>query len=142
MTKIDIISICVILLALLQIVMFILFFCKKEIQRNKSLLVDLDGVLNTYCGSYIEGEIPPPKEGAEKFLEKLSQHFNVEVYTVRDLKQTIEWLIKYKLDKYISNVSNVKNPKATVIIDDRALRFEGDYDKTFNDIINFQPYWK
>ena len=41
-----------------------------------------------------------------------------------------------------TNVSNVKNPKATVIIDDRALRFEGDYEKTFNDIINFQPYWK
>lgn len=122
--------------------MFISLNTKKKLEHSQSLLVDLDGVINTYAGKYKEGEIPAPREGAEKFLQKLSEHFNVEVFTARDIKQTVEWLIQYKLDKYISNVTNIKNPRATVMIDDRALRFEGDFDKTFDAVINFQQYWK
>lgn len=142
MTKIDILSISVIILFAMQIVMFISLNTKKKLEHSQSLLVDLDGVINTYAGKYKEGEIPAPREGAEKFLQKLSEHFNVEVFTARDIKQTVEWLIQYKLDKYISNVTNIKNPRATVMIDDRALRFEGDFDKTFDAVINFQQYWK
>ena len=34
----------------------------------KTILLDLDGVLNTYNGKYEENIIPPLKTGAEEFL--------------------------------------------------------------------------
>ena len=36
----------------------------------KIALVDLDGVLNEYCGKYNEYEIPKIKDGAKEFLER------------------------------------------------------------------------
>jgi len=109
---------------------------------QKTLQIDLDGVLNTYCGVYNEFVISPPREGAHDFLEELAKNYKVEIFTVRNAKLVVHWLIANKLDKYIANVTNVKNPYASVILDDRALRFEGNYNKTLSDIINFQPYWK
>lgn len=143
MTKLDFLCYCIVTLQLvIMVTVLYLHKLRSKFVHSQTLLADLDAVLNTYSGNYKEGEIPPPREGAEKFLQKLSQHFKVEVFTARDIKQTIELLIQYKLDKYISNVSNVKNPRATVLIDDRALRFEGDYDKTLADVMDFKSYWK
>ncbi len=108
----------------------------------KTLLIDLDGVLNTYSGSYSETEIPEPREGVKEFLENLAKEYKIEVFTVRNAKTTLEWLIKHKLDKYVNNVTNVKNPYASVILDDRALNFDGDFHKAYEKILKFQPYWK
>jgi len=38
-----------------------------------TILIDLDGVLNTYTGGYDEKFIPPLKDGADVFLEKLAE---------------------------------------------------------------------
>lgn len=108
----------------------------------KTIQIDLDGVLNTYCGNYDENTISAPRKGAKEFLEKLSQNYIIEIFTVRNTNLVNRWLIENKLNKYITNVSNIKNPFSTVIIDDRALRFEGDFEKTYEEIINFSPHWK
>lgn len=34
---------------------------------KKTILIDLDGVLNTYMGKFDKNLIPPIKEGAKKF---------------------------------------------------------------------------
>ena len=39
--------------------------------NKKIILVDLDGVLNAYTGKFEANIIPPIKEGAKEFLEKL-----------------------------------------------------------------------
>ena len=65
----------------------------------KTLLIDLDGVLNTYSGDFKEDEISAPREGVETFLQELAQHYKIEIFTVRNKKLTLEWLQKYKLDK-------------------------------------------
>ena len=109
---------------------------------KKTLMIDLDGVLNTYEGNFDENTISPVKEGAKEFLEKLNKDYNIQIFTVRNKKLTYKWLIENNLIDYIQDISEVKNPHASVFIDDRALRFDGDYQKAYKEIQNFNPYWK
>ncbi len=108
----------------------------------KTLLIDLDGVLNTYDGNYNEFEISPPREGVKEFLENIAQEYRIEIFTVRDKNLTQKWLEKYNLQEFISNITNIKSPHASIIIDDRALCFNGNFKETFNEIKNFRPFWK
>lgn len=108
----------------------------------KIALVDLDGVLNNYDGKYNANVIPQPKDDAEDFLIKLSSAYEIHIFTVRNKELTFEWLKKYNLDKYIKDVTNIKNPYASIIIDDRAINFNGDFSEILNQAINFKPYWK
>ena len=45
------------------------------------------------------------------------------------------------IDKYFKDVTNVKYP-AYIYLDDRAIKFEGDYNKTLEEIENFTVHWK
>ena len=46
-------------------------------QYKKKILLDLDGVLNVYDGSYDKDKIPDIKEGAREFVKKLSENFDL-----------------------------------------------------------------
>lgn len=108
----------------------------------KIALVDLDGVLNDYTGKYNEQEIPKIKNGAKEFLEELSRYYDIEIFTVRNKIKTVEWLKENKIDHLIKEVSNVKNQFASLIIDDRALGFTGDFKSILDKAKDFKPYWK
>ncbi len=108
----------------------------------KTLLIDLDGVLNEYSGNFNENLIPPIKHGAKEFLENLSQNYNIKIFTVRNKIVATKWLIENKIDHLVKDVTDVKDPFASLIIDDRALEFNGDFTKTLEKINNFKPYWK
>lgn len=108
----------------------------------KIALVDFDGVLNDYFGEYDEIELPKIKDGAKEFLEELSQIYEIEIFTVRNKIKTIYWLQKNNLAHLIKEVTNIKNPNASIIIDDRAINFDGDFKKVLNLSKNYQPYWK
>lgn len=113
------------------------------IMRYKKIVsIDLDGVLNTYKGNYVKDSLSPMKEGADEFLKNLSREYRIEIFTVRDLNLTKEWLIKNKLIQYIENITDRKNPFASVILDDRAIKFDGNYNKAYKNIMSFKPYWK
>ena len=43
--------------------------------------------------------------------------------------------------KSILAVTNEK-PKAIAYIDDRAIKFDGNYDNLYNEINDFKPHWK
>lgn len=128
--------------------MLLLFICTDDIRNvgimkyKKIVSIDLDGVLNTYKGDYVKDRLSPMKEGADEFLENLSREYRIEIFTVRDLNLTKEWLIKNKLIQYIENITDRKNPFASVILDDRAIKFDGNYNKAYKNIISFKPYWK
>lgn len=108
---------------------------------KKTILIDLDGVLNTYTGNYDENFIPPIKDGAHDFLEKLADKFDIKIFTTRNKLLASKWIIENKLDNYISEVTNTKEP-AWIIIDDRCINFQGDYDKIFDQIENFKVWYK
>ncbi len=111
---------------------------------KKVISIDLDGVLNTYSGhkDYDENKICPIKVGAYEFLEKLSEIFDIEIFTVRDKELAENWIKDNNISKFISKVTDKKNPYSQIIIDDRAIQFKGDYNKTYQEIIDFKPYWK
>ena len=108
---------------------------------RKTLLIDLDCVLNQYTGKYDENIIPLPKIGVSEFLEKLSVDYDLKIFTTRNLLLTSKWLIENKLDKYIKDVTNVKTT-AYLHIDDRCVCFCGDYNNTIEQIEKFKVYWK
>lgn len=109
---------------------------------KKKFLIDLDGVLNIYGNEkFDENFIPDIKEGAKEFLEELSKEGELYLFTTRNLKLATKWLIENDIDKYFKDVTNVKIP-AYLQIDDRAICFNGNFDKTVDDIKNFNVYWK
>jgi phosphoglycolate phosphatase-like HAD superfamily hydrolase len=111
-------------------------------KHKKTLMIDLDGVLNNYI-KYLESYIPNIRPGAKEFLEKL---YNIEKYelvlfTTRDKILASKWLVENKIDKYFKRVTNMKEP-AFLYLDDRAVQFNGDFNDTFDKIKNFKVYWK
>ena len=110
--------------------------------HKKLIQIDLDGVLNDYDGNYQEDTISSLKNGAYEFLESLSQYYKIDVFTVRDRDLCIEWLKTNDIYKFINDVTNIKNLHTTVMLDDRAINFDGSYQKAYKQIIDFKPYWK
>ena len=106
-----------------------------------TILIDLDGVLNTYIGGYDENFIPPMKDGADVFLEKLSENFDLKLFTTRSSDLVEKWCIENNIMQYFSEITNVKK-MAFLMIDDRCLRFNGDYQAILSDIFNFKPWYK
>lgn len=88
---------------------------------KKTVLVDFDGVIHKYGRGWDDGTAyDEPMEGAVEGLERLSDEFEVVIFTTREVTQVVEWLEKYGFPVY--EVTNHKRP-AVCIIDDRAIRF-------------------
>ena len=108
---------------------------------KKTILIDLDGVLNTYNEKYDENYIPPIKNGAYDFIKELSEKYKIIVFTTRNSLITSKWIIENRLDEYVENVTSIKEP-AHLIIDDRCIKFGGDYKELKDKIENFEVWYK
>lgn len=108
---------------------------------KKTILIDLDGVLNKYSGNYDKNYIPEPQEGAKNFLKKLNKDFKIIVFTTRNIEKTKQWINENSLNLYISEVTNTKKP-CYLIIDDRAICHKGNFNETLLNIEKFEVYWK
>ena len=113
---------------------------KKMNRRKLTVCVDFDGVLNNY-EYYDPNNCFTPRPGAKEFLEKLSEKYHVVILTARSFPKVERWLKNYGLNKYVADVTNIKVP-AVAYIDDRAIKFKGDYDFALKELENFKPYWK
>lgn len=140
-----VISMYIIGLKINVILTFLLFICLTinigevgATVTKKTIMIDLDGVLNNYT-AYTE-EIPSIKGGADKFVKELAKNYDLILFTTRNSKKALEWLQANKIDKYFKDVTNVKIP-AFIYLDDRSIIFEGNYDKTLKDIEQFKVYW-
>jgi len=108
---------------------------------KKKILIDLDGVLNQY-EKFDENYIPPIKDGAREFIENLfNEEIELYLFTTRNLLLASKWLVENNLDKYFKDITNTKIP-AYLYIDDRCIRFDGDYEQTLKEIKSFKVYWK
>ena len=109
---------------------------------KKKILIDLDGVLNEYGKEpYREDFIPPIKNWAEEFVKNLSEIAELYLFTSRNLLLSAKWLYENQLDKYFKDITNIKLP-SYLYIDDRCIRFNGQYEQTINEIKEFKAYWK
>ena len=108
---------------------------------KKTLMVDLDGVLNQYTGKYEKGFIPPIRVGAKDFVKKLAIEYQLILFTTRDKDLATQWLYDNGLKQYFVNVTNIKEP-CFLFIDDRCEKFCGDYMDIMDKIKNFNVWWK
>ena len=108
---------------------------------KKTILIDLDGVLNTYRGKFDEANIPPIKEGAYEFIKKLSERYQIKIFTSRNLFLVSKWIIQNNMEEYIFDVTNRKEP-CYLIVDDRCINFDGNYQKTINHIEQFTTWYQ
>lgn len=108
--------------------------------RLKTILIDLDGVLNNYNGKFDENFIPEIKDGAEDFLKELCKKYIIKIFTTRNKILAVKWLIENKLDSYIKDVTDIKEP-AWLHIDDRCVNFRGNYTETAQQIDNFKSWY-
>jgi len=111
--------------------------------------VDFDGVIHKNSKGYFDGTIyDDPIEGAEEFLRKLSAKYTVIVHTCKaksdrglvsgktGTELVWEWLKKHNLSEYVSKVTAEK-PRALCYIDDKSVKFDGDWNKLEKEIYNF-----
>ncbi len=108
---------------------------------KKIILIDLDGVLNTYQGYFIEDFIPSTLKGVNKFLKTLSKNYDIKIFTTRNKLLTAKWLIENNLDKYIIDITDKKD-LCWLYIDDRCLQFKGNYNELLEEIEHFKPWYK
>lgn len=107
---------------------------------KRTILIDLDGVLNEYKGDYNENYIPKIKCGAKEFLQELSTEFEIKIFTTRNKLLVSKWLIKNKIDKLISDITNIKEV-SWLYIDDRCITFDGNYTQTQEKIKQFEAWY-
>src|SRR6266851_1744175 len=105
---------------------------------SKTVAIDFDGVLNIYDGWQGEDELFEIRPGAKKFLQMIFEEgYEIVIYTTRDSVNVIRWLSKYELCSFVHHVTD-KKPPAIAYIDDRGICFNGDFLKTYKDLINFK----
>ena len=109
--------------------------------NKKTILIDLDGVLNEYVGNFDKDFIPPIKQGAKEFLSILAEKHIIKIFTTRNRLLASKWVIENGLDELIEDVTNVKEP-CWVYIDDRCINFDGNFNDLIDKIENFKPYYK
>lgn len=112
-----------------------------ETERKYTVAIDLNGVLDQYSGWKGEGHEELPKEGVREFLENLSQKYRVVIHTTQPVPKVWKWLDRHNLSDYVARVTNRKVP-AVVYLDDRAIRFDGDFEEVLEEIKHFRPHWK
>jgi predicted phosphatase len=92
------------------------------------LAIDFDGTSFNYDKGWQGNEgYEDPMEGVEEAFKWLTDNgFLIAIFTARKkLDPVREALEKYNLDQYVSDVTNVKPPKAVVFIDDKdMIKFE------------------
>ena len=108
---------------------------------KKTILIDLDGVLNTYSGNFDKDLIPPIREGAFEFLQNLSKDYQIKLFTTRNKLLASKWITDNKLSNYIDDITNTKE-LCYLYIDDRSIKFNGNYKDLTNQIEQFQVWYK
>ena len=112
-----------------------------NILKKKTILIDLDGVLNNYKGNFDINEIPSIKSGAREFLIELSKDFDIKLFTTRNKILASKWIVKEKLDNIITDITDRKE-LCFLFVDDRCINFSGDYGNLIKEIKNFKPWYR
>ena len=106
----------------------------------QTVCVDFDGTIHQYNGCKGAEMFEGPIDGAKDFLWDLSRRFKVVIFTTRRAVLVREWLIKWGMSEFVADVTDVK-PPAVAYVDDRAVRFEGDFGVALREV-GRQPWWK
>lgn len=108
----------------------------------RTVCLDFDGVLHSYRSGWRGAEVipDPPIHGTREAIARLRQQYRVVIYSARCRSEegrlaVQNWLRTH--DIQVDEVCDYK-PPALVYVDDRAIRFCGDWAQTISDIRQFR----
>lgn len=117
-------------------------------EESSVIAIDFDGVIHSFEYGFHDGTIyGTPIKGSIESIKKLSEKYKIIIYTTKakpdrplvngktGIELVWDWLSKYGLKEYITDVTSEK-PRAICYIDDKAIRFT-DWNQTMNDLTNF-----
>lgn len=110
--------------------------------KLRTICLDFDGVIHSYQSGW-QGEAvisDPPIHKVELAIQRLRKDYRVVVYSARCRTEEGCIAIEAWLDKHGIEVDEVARhkPPAHVYVDDRAVRFSGDWDATISAIHDFK----
>lgn len=122
---------------------------------EKTIVVDFDGVLHWYRKGWYDGTIyDEPVPGAQRAMEELIEAgFRVVIFSTRAIERTVggkieksqwmemkQWLLDYKFPAELHVHSEPGKPMGIAYIDDRAVRFNGDWRVALQEAMTFKPW--
>jgi hypothetical protein len=117
-------------------------------EESTTIGIDFDGVIHSFELGFHDGTIyGTPIEGSIDAIKKIAKKYKIVIYTAKAKKDrpiingktgielVWEWLKKYNIDQYISEITAEK-PRCICYIDDKAIRFIN-WNQALDDITNF-----
>jgi hypothetical protein len=112
------------------------------VRLRRTVCLDFDGVLHSYRSGWCGAEVipDPPIHGTRESVALLRQQYRVVVYSARchteDGRRAVQsWLEKHQI--VVDEVCEHK-PPALVYVDDRAVRFRGNWEDVITEIRQFR----
>jgi len=110
--------------------------------QARTICLDFDGVVHSYQSGW-KGEdvIPdPPIHKVGLAIKRLRKDYRVVIFSARCRTEEGCIAIEAWLDKHSIEVDEVcrHKPPAHIYVDDRAVRFTGDWEETISEIHNFR----
>ena len=110
--------------------------------KARTICLDFDGVIHSNQHGW-QGEaviVDPPIHKVDQAIAELRKDYRVVVFSARcrtdeGVEAIRAWLVKHNIE--VDEVCRDK-PPAHVYVDDRAVRFSGDWQQTIADIHNFR----
>jgi hypothetical protein len=103
--------------------------------ESRTIAIDFDGVIHSFEYGYHDGTIyGTPIEGSIESLRCLSKKYKIVIFTAKakpdrplvngktGIELIWEWLEKYNINQYVSEVTSEK-PRCICYIDDKAIQF-------------------
>lgn len=115
-------------------------------EEHKVICMDLDGVLAQYNGWKGMATIGKPIPGAYDFCKQMIKDgWRIIVHTCRPGQYVESWLREWEFPEEIEVESNMNDgawkPIAAIYIDDRGIRFKGNFKMLIEEIKIFKPWW-
>jgi hypothetical protein len=112
------------------------------VRLRRTVCLDFDGVLHSYRSGWCGVEVipDPPIHGTRDAIAHLRQHYRVVVHSSRCCTEEGRQAVKNWLHKHDILVDDVceHKPPALVYVDDRAIRFRGNWDDVLTEIRQFR----
>lgn len=114
--------------------------------KKQTVILDFDGVINSYSSGWTGADSTPdsPVEGMREAIAAIRRQYRVVVVSSRcyqpgGIEAIRSWLNKHEIA--VDDITDEK-PPAKVIVDDRAITFDGNSAGLLDKINKFQPWTK
>ena len=103
--------------------------------KKRTIAIDFDGVIHRYSKGFKgkDNAYDSPNENITDALDYFkSKNYRLVVFSTRPKEVIADWLKKYDLQDYFSDITDIKIP-AKIYIDDRGYKFES-WNKTLEEL--------